>query len=396
MPENITLEQLSTAQNNHFAAQTADMNELKENTAAALSALSELANRVYGYSHDAKVAKDLETVYADIIEDNPGLADKSAVGFTTFLKDGDKIETQGNICYINGDLTETDYTFSGENSEGGFEVCVVWYFENDGELNCISREFGLIDVIIKKSITEITSSEEFFAFSNSIETNVALTFAPYSTRKQRNIKGGIYHDKISLALEEYESNVSALTNTPTLITFNGSKALKKVRFPELTSVDGVADLSHQIFADCSNLVIDDESFPKLETIGSSIAPAQWSMFKNVPTLILPESLTSVGSGVSLNNKVVVVKFRDATTVSDNWCSSTPTERFEMVDDWGATINIAVAAANWNKTDFVDLFTDNLRDMDDEVREIKIPSDIYDSLTDEEFALAEDKNWTVGA
>ena len=44
----------------------------------ALTELSTLANRVYGYSHDAIIAKDLETVYADIVEDNPELAELSA------------------------------------------------------------------------------------------------------------------------------------------------------------------------------------------------------------------------------------------------------------------------------------------------------------------------------
>ncbi|MCQ2480396.1 MAG: hypothetical protein MJ120_07115, partial [Clostridia bacterium] len=116
MPNEI-YEDIINNQNNYITARTAEINELKDNTVTALASLSALASRVYGYTHAAVVTSSLDAVYSAIIAENDELAELSAVGFSAMLHSGDTIPVQGNRVFINGTETQTDYTFSGENSE---------------------------------------------------------------------------------------------------------------------------------------------------------------------------------------------------------------------------------------------------------------------------------------
>lgn len=402
MPENITLEQLQTAQNTHFAAQTADMNELKENTAAVLSTLSELANRVYDYSHDATVAKDLEAVYADIIEDSPELAELSAVGFTALLKDGNKIETQGNICYINGTQEETDYTFSGENSEGGFEVCTVWYFENDDVLSLSSEaDFAVIGINIINRSALPTIDASYIKFATEMETDAFTTSSVFGGRSLKE-NGLSSRSSVSAGgnLTGYFSDMAYFGKN--FSGFADNKELTHVELPECICLGGLSTSNitntwtdrKSMFMGCSNPQLEI-IMPQVEYILGAADNIGMGIFDYMYKVKIPSRVKTITRRICSHNTIIELECNDADSISNNWCFTAP-EIFRMADDWGASINIAVAAANWDTTDFVDLFTDNLRDMDDEVHEIKIPSGIYDSLTDDEFALAEDKNWTVGA
>lgn len=407
MPDNITLEQLSTAQNTHFAVQTADMNELKENTAALLSALSELANRVYGYSHEALATETLDAAYDGIVEENSELAELSAVGFTALLKTGDSIYTQGNICYINGELCEgltsdgeAGYTFTGEN---GAELVSVWYFENSGALDLTDDvNFNIIEIsILKQSALPVIDSS-YTRFTTEAKTEkFQLSTAFNGKILIENGTGERSSVSASNNLVEYYSDLTQLDRNVT--GFANNTMLKRVNLPECVYF-GVRDISRPafdntdtnstMFMGCSNPQFE-LMFPKVEYILGSASNISGGIFDSMYKVKIPSSAKYITGCLCSNNTIIELECTDAVSISNTWCKSAPAI-FRMADDWGASINIAVAAASWSKAQFVDLFENTLRDMDDEVREIKIPSDIYDSLTDEEFALAEDKNWTVGA
>lgn len=402
MPENITLEQLSTAQNTHFAAQTADMDELKENTADLLSAFSELAHRVYGYNHSAVVTETLDAVYAGIIEENPELADLSAVGFTALLNDGDKIETQGNILFINGTQEETDYTFSGENSGDGTEFVKVWYFENNGTLSLSDpTDLDVVKISIKQKSALPTVDASYTKFATKMETE-SYTSASAFNGKILTENGKYKRSSVSASnnLVEYYSDLVQFDRG--FSGFANNTMLKRVNLPECiyfgvgnvnNPTSGVTDAFDKMFYGCSNPQFE-LTFPKVEYIAGGNQTAT-VIFHSMYKVKIPSSVKYITGYITHSNTVIELECKDAVSISDGWCYGAP-DIFRMAEDWGATINIAVAAAGWSKAQFVDLFENTLRDMGDEVREIKIPSDIYDSLTDEEFALAEDKNWTVGA
>ena len=119
-----TLEQIAQAQTDFLA-------ELREDLDTVVSA----ANRQYSYTHTAVVTDDLEKDYQDIITANPDLANVSAVGLLAILSDGDTVAAQGNRLFINGTEEQSDYSFSGENSQNGIEFIKVWFFEKDGSLS---------------------------------------------------------------------------------------------------------------------------------------------------------------------------------------------------------------------------------------------------------------------
>ena len=370
---------------------------------AALAELSTLANREYGYSHDATVAKDLEAVYTDIIEDNPDLAELSAVGFTALLKDGDTIETQGNICYINGTQEETDYTFSGENSDGGFEVCTAWYFENNGTLTVNAVNATVIDVVLKNKAASPNVAPAFYNYANAIKTNFNLTTAPNYVRKQRNTVGGNFADKVSQSAEIYENYC---THFPANAELYLRGSLKKVIFPYLETISGGTSGVTTFLDRCSALeFIDIPVLRRIEdTTKSSSAP-----FGYVPNIELPDTVEYVGSFSFTDNKQIKLICPDA-QFALNWCNSTPTELFSMADDWGASINIAVAAANWAYDDYADLFRYKLRAFPSGISNnhtLKISGAAYNMMVDveaeipdypqydnwETFLLAE-KNWSL--
>ena len=392
MPENITLEQLQSAQNEYIAAQTAKINSLEANTAGALAALSELANRIYAYSHEALVTDSLDAVYDSIIEENPDLSELSAVGFTALLNDGDVIPTQDNIMFINGEQEENDYAFSGANSEGGTEFVSVWYFENDGALTADRVNANIAEISVKAKQTAPDFSTDFFDYADSVATNINLTAAPLAVKKQKNTLGGSFGDSVSSTMQEYENCCSVFgVNT----TVSNRTYLKKVSFPNLTEILLNNTNNRTFLCDCSKC--EEINIPNLEKIGGVSSGKSTTLpFCNVPYITVPESVKEIGYRSFGGNKTIILMCNEATNIHNDWCYTTPTELFSMRADWAASINIAIAAARWTKEQFIDLFQNRLCDLDDDVREIKIPTAIYDSMTDDEFALAEDKGWTVGA
>lgn len=311
---------------------------IKDDVTSALAEFSRLTNREYGYTHEAIVTDDLEKDYQDIITANPDLANVSAVGMLAILKDGDTVTAQGNRLFINGEevVNLNGYTFRGTNSQNGIEIVKIWYFEKDNTLE-LNRISGFVnEIIVNNSGTSATFSSDFFDYANEIISNAPIPYTPIGVRKQKFTDVTASH-RVSSVIEEYESNAINLPNG--WESLYSRQMLKKAVFPNLTSISNNTS-TRRFFNDCIRLI--DLSFPLLEYIGDST----YYYFSGVHTLTLPESLLTIGGIITTNNKNIILNCKNATSIADNWCSSAPTESFVMCADWGASINIAVAASGW--------------------------------------------------
>ncbi len=402
MPNEI-YENIIENQNNFITARTAEINELKENTATALASLSALANRVYGYTHTAVVTDSLDALYNSIIAENNELAELSAVGFSAMLRSGDTIPVQGNRMFINGTETQTDYTFSGENSEDGTELVQVWCFEKNNSLilsDDIDFSIVLVHIIQKNTEPLLNSSYLNYVVDLNCEFFGSV-----------GIPRGIKHCVIKNTGALFPENFLPSDCESVEIIYTDGISYRRLGTPsanckkividvEEISTSGDGFVSKQANAGQYSQLDVELILRNLKSITRNYSNEFAACFNNIKNIVIPETVERIGAGtgkcvICCNNDYIRLECRDAEYISPNWCANAPRRMFEMVDDWGASINIATSAANWSKADFIDLFQNKLHDMGEDAKEIKIPSAIFDSLTDEEFELAENKGWTIG-
>ena len=375
------------------------LTSLQEDVSAALSNLNALANRVYSYTHSAVVTDDLEKDYQDIITANPDLANVSAVGLLAILSDGGTVTAQGNRMFINGTEEQTDYSFSGENSQNGIEFIKVWFFENNGSLSP-KKPDGIVTKIISKTKSATPDlSNDFFDYVNEIAYDTIPAKAPIAVEKQHNLSTVSGSDFVSAAVKEYSCNAANLSSVYTALINNTS--VKKVSFPFLTKIDTPPNYfnSARFFSGCTNL--EDFDFPSLSRIENTLIAATCP-FYGVKSLTLPESVSYVGKWTINAAGKVHLKCKDA-EFNNDWFYQNPPSRFTMCSDWGASINISKIAVNaWMLSDYIDLMTNKLRDMTatEETRTLTIPSAMLTSLQADTDGLAAieaatDKGWTIG-
>lgn len=310
---------------------------------SVLSSLDTLANRVYGYTHTAVVTDDLEKDYQDIITSNPDLANVSAVGLLAILSDGDTVTTQGNRMFINGAEEQSDYSFSGENSQNGIEFVKIWYFQNDGSYINLSQKFTFDSVFMhikNKNTITIDSDNLNVQTVKSLGFNGIIYTAVIKSIEYENANTDFVIPSLTKTLK---SNMNVL---PLNILANKIQ-LQNVILPELLSIEGgVAGQNKPGFYGCTNLT--KITFPKLQMIGSGKNFAQ--TFQNVPIVELPASVESVGEYCFGGNRSIILNCNKA-VFKDLWCYSTPTESFEMCTYWENSIRISVAANNWDPERF---------------------------------------------
>ncbi|MBQ7596937.1 MAG: hypothetical protein IJU45_09760 [Clostridia bacterium] len=384
-----TLEQIAQAQ-------TEFLGELETDIGTALTALGTLANREYGYTHTAVVTDDLETDYQAIITSNPELAYVCAVGMLAILKDGDTVTAQGNRLFINGSEESGDYSFSGTNSQNGIEVVKIWYF-NTTTLTLVKPDFHVIAANTKEINGTVNLSNDFYDYCDEVIYTGALDGNRLGIKKQKNLAGGDFNDNLSSQLFEYESNCTAIPGNKGLMNLS---YLKKAKFPYLTTISTIASTANG-FVNCVNLT--ELEFPNLTTINDLTAGSavDRSVFYNVPTVVIPESVMYLGRYAFMLNNSVVLNCKNATTIHDDAFVDVPTN-FTMCSDWGVSVNIKKGAGNWIMADFIDLLNNKLRDMTltNETRTLTIPSAMLTSLqadTDGAAAIAAAtaKGWTIG-
>lgn len=392
-----TLEQIAQAQTDFLA-------KLKEDLDTVVSA----AYRQYGYTHIAIVTDDLEKDYQDITTANPDLANVSAVGLLAILSDGDTVTAQGNRMFINGEEEQSDYSFSGENSQNGIEFVKIWYFEKDGSLSP-EKPVCVITKIVSKTISATPElAEDFFDYAYEIEYDTSLARAPLAVRKQ-TYTGVARAFNVSTTTEKYQDyRMSSWIKDYNYI--NNYAALKEAVFqnlltitdPSITGATGTAFIKN-----CPNL---DLIIPNLQRIDGTLVTANIAIY-NIQSFTVPDTATYIGCSAIGSVKKLTLNCKDAEFYIHNiqsyiysygWYAGTAPEKFEMCEDWGASINLSKVAANWLNDDYIDLMTKKLRDMTEtnETRKLTLLNAHLTRLQETEQGLAAieaatDKGWTIG-
>lgn len=193
---------------------------------------------------------------------------------------------------------------------------------------------------------------------------------------------------VSPTIQEISSNCDYFSGGSGI---KGNAYIETIKLPNCKTIDG---RDYGIFFGCTNL--RNWEFGKLTTISNTkVADTRYLMFSSTHTVYIPETVNTINGIICFNNTNIILDCNKATSIYSGWCHSAPIN-FIMAKNWDASINIAVAAKNWTKDRFIELFNDLVPCTPDSgSRELTIPSAIFDSLTEEEYAIAEDKGWIVG-
>lgn len=412
MSETITLEQLQTAQNNFINQRTAEINQLSANTAAVIANLNLLANRVYGYTHESFAVKDIVSYYNELIEDDATLENLSAVGFTAVLHSGETVSKQDNRMFINGIEKFADYTFTpSEDDDDALEYVTVWYFSDNGALNFAENNLSMLQVCVydnEADSSELAVSPNNLLFIKELicwnyapplsyraekvisEKNYADVFAPY------NLQGGT--KKFTSSAKYINNNTARLVNKLT--------DLKYVDFSMLegysTATTGISNLAFIDGVSASTLITAELNFPMLKTM--NMLSSGCYLVKYAANFTVPASFESIVGATSNRGFLHTITNRltlnciDCESLPTYWYAGVAPAELVIADNWACSADFSVCTpTSWTKTEYISIFTNKLRDMTltDETRQLKIPTAIYDSLTDEEFEIAEDKGWTIG-
>lgn len=355
--------------------------------------MDEVLNQHYHVNENPIVLKTLEQEYEDIITTNGDYEYSSAVGYRAILKNGDIVRVIGNNghFFLNGERMITDYTYTGD----GCEMVSVWVFENvgDGVVVPISLNdapsFTPYEINIKSKNQTPTINEAYYLYTSKITT--------YSFKLPTQAKGcktlisngaATFSQTIPASILEIYSNCEYLIN-------GLGKSVQKVVMPELKEINIDGDSLR------SN-IITDWQFGKLQKISGPTVPYVAALFYMAHTVYIPDTVKTIIGRVAGSNTNLILNCNKANSIDNNWCTGGATN-FTMAKDWNCSVNIAQAAANWTKDMFIDLFTNYLFDLsgvgeDGTIwaeKELTIPQTIYDILTAEEFAIAENKGWIVG-
>ena len=341
-------------------------------------------NEVY---HTPMNMKSLEQEYEYLTTEDNNLAYVSAIGYTAILKNGDTIkvtEPNKGTFYINGSVVTNDYTYTGD----GYEIVNVWVFENNDapKLND-TPTFNISELDVRNIAQTPVVGDQYKNYAMAIKV-YNFEISGLATRKLvSNGTETFNQQKVSSVIEEVESDCVTFSESNT--TLINKTNLTKIDFPNLTTIKTKNNTSG-FLSGCSSLVCN---FPKLKTIGS-VNNSWHSPFSSVKEVILPQGLVYIGKYAVCDNKVLILNCNKA-TFDTNWCYNAPSVNFIMCDDWQASINISVAAKNYTVDWFIDLFTNKLADMTgQDAPQINIPLAIFEALSPEQLAIAQNKNWTV--
>lgn len=349
-------------------------------------------------AHTPMTTKTLEQEYEDILTNYENYTDRSAVGYRAILQNGDTVKVEGNSgdFFLNGERLTKDYTYNGN----GCELVNVWVFEGMGIYggNMIlppqlkdTPTFAIYEIYIK-CIGQIPEVEQsYYLYANKITTySFELPTQPRGCRVFIT-KGTTELTKVMPTMvQEVESYCEKVT------TANGAwegRYVERIKLPECREIVGVGIFKYLD-------AVTNWEFGKLIKVGGG--NSTYCTFNSVNSLLIPNTVKVVNKYTVRMPKTgsLRIECNNANSIDTTWCLDTPAN-FSMAKDWRASINIAIAAKNWTKDRFIDLFTNYLADMNSSdptiinLAELTIPQSIYDELTDEEFAIAEDKGWTIG-
>lgn len=354
--------------------------------------MDNIFDKEYYVNPDPVVVKTLEDRIEDIIEEYPDYQVSSVVAYKAFLKNGDTIEVNNSSnngeVFINGKMTTGNYTYMGNDTELIDVVVFETGYYSDKRAGGIKLNttptYYPFEIIIRSLNLLPDVEQNYYLYADRIYTyKFNLPVQPKSARVMKSCGFSNLEQKISIVAQEIYSDCDYYKTA----VFTGNAHINKVSLPNCVEVN-----NQYAFQNCFNITTWE--WGKLKTIvGGNISNIP---FRGVNTVVIPNTVESITKGAICQNNITIrLECNNATTIISNWCSMSPTN-FYMVDDWDASINIAVAASNWNKDRFIELFNDLVPCTPDSgSRELTIPSAIFDSLTEEEYAIAEDKGWIVG-
>lgn len=353
--------------------------------------IMEAQYKEYDVAHTPIIAKPLEKEIADLILAYPEYRSSSCIGYRTFLNKGDIVGVASKYnngeAFINGERVTANYSCKTDG-----EIVNVVVFESGYYMPGVAYppilgatpSYYPSEIYIKNIglIPEVATN--YYLYASKITTyNFTLAYIPRGCRTLIANGTNTYTQVIPVTVLEVYSNCEQLTKNIAIKTYT-----KKVSLPECKEIVG-ADILR-------DLSVTNWEFGKLNKIQCT---GTTTMFYCSHTVYIPDTVKYISGKICQANTNVKLECNKATSISDNWCVSAPTN-FSMAKNWDCSINIAVAAKNWTKDRFIELFED-LVPVDITgvgaayARELTIPATIFDTLTDEEFELVEGKGWVLG-
>lgn len=350
-------------------------------------------HKQYEITHTPITIKTLEQEYDDILASDERYVGVSAVGYRAILQNGDTVKVAGNggDFFLNGERLTKDYTYDGE----GCEMVSVWVFEGVGGVIVLpptlddTPTFSPYEVNIKSIGQTPTINEAYYLYASKITT--------YNFKLSTQAKGckTIISNGAATFSQTIPTNILEIYSNCEYLTSGLGKSVKKVVMPELKEINIDGD-------NLRDNIITDWQFGKLIKISGPTSSYTAALFHSAHTVYIPNTVKTIIGRVAGYNTNVILNCNKANSIDNNWCTSGVTN-FTMAKDWNCSVNIAVVARNWTKDRFVDLFANYLVDLSykegdtliEAERELTIPQAIYDILTDEEFAIAENKGWIIG-
>ena len=348
----------------------------------------------YKITHTPIIVEDLET-YINNLYVEKGYIDSYA-GLIGLMKKGDTIHALESCdVYINGSKIDYDYTYT----ENDTELVTICVFVTTGNMILTEDNFQMTDyseLYVNKKGLDIT-------LDSSITQKVSI-LTDYGV----NLKGALPYsnvvkfkgDKIfSSGRNNYHfQNLKEVEYLGTQIpegAFTYAQRLEKASFPNVVDITGgVFNVTGTfLYCDNQNLVL---KFPKLTSF-TARDMSDTVTFDSCKYVELPETLKRCNYRYLFKNtKNIVLNCINCVFLDDSisYSNSPNTEYLKLAEGWNTNINIK-HFINLSVDNIIENFN-NLKDLTGEnTKTITIPQIIYNALTDEQKAIATNKNWTLG-
>lgn len=348
----------------------------------------------YKITHTPIIVENLET-YIDKLYAEKRYTD-SHVGLIGLMKKGDTIHVlEGCDVYINGSKIDYDYTYT----ENDTELVTICVFATTGNIILTEDNFQMTDyseLYVNRKGLNITLDSSIIK-KVSILTDYGLAL-PGSLDYSNIIK--FKGDRILISSTSYYhfQNLKEVEYLGTQIpagAFTYAQKLEKASFPNVVDITGGVYNTTGTFYYCDNenLVL---KFPKLKSFTARTLSSTVT-FDNCNYVELPETLEICNyTNLLTNTKNIVLNCINCVFYNDSISSSNSpyTEYLKLAEGWNTNINIK-HFINLSIDNIIENFN-NLKDLTGEnTKTITIPKIIYDALTEEQKAIATNKNWTLG-
>lgn len=348
----------------------------------------------YEVAHTPIIAKPLEKEIADIIKQYPDYKSSSCIGYRTFLNKGDIVGVASKYnngeTFINGERVTANYSCKTDGELVNVVVFESGYYmsgvANPPVLGATPSYFP--HEIYIKNIGQIPEvAETYYLYANKITTyNFTLAEYPRAARVINANGTSYFSQKVATVSQEVYSNCEYF-NTKNLL----GTLIRKLSLPNCKEFGGTVIL-------INSSTIKEYEFGKLEKISGGTSYGTGATFRGANTVLIPDTVKTITGVICGDNTTIKLECNKAKSIGDTWCYNAPTN-FTMAKNWDASVNISKAAKNWTKDRFLELFEDlvpvNINGGTMAARELTIPAAIFDTLTDEEYAIAEDKGWVLG-